>query len=136
MGKLYDNYLSLKNNDSNTIYLFKIGIFYIALQEDAKFLSKRFGFKLTNLTENVQKCGFPSNSIDKYSNLFKNNDITFKIIDSKNNLSFSPSEYKQNTKVEELLQYINSINPDSLSIAEAYTFIEKIKNDTQTILNS
>ena len=136
MSKLYDKYLNLKKDNSEIIYLFKSGIFYISLQDDAKFLSKRFGFKLTNFTDEVQKCGFPANSIEKYSNLFKNNNINFKIIDSKNNISYSPSEYKQNTKIEELLQYINDIDPDSLSIAEAYTFIEKIKTVTEKILNS
>lgn len=36
MSKLYNSYLELKEKDSNFIYLFKNGVFFIALYEDAK----------------------------------------------------------------------------------------------------
>ena len=134
MSKLYNNYLELKKEENSYIYLFKSGIFYIALQEDAKVLSQKFGLKLTNLNDTIIKCGFPSNSIDKYISLFTNNNIKFKIIDSKMNTSFSPTEYKQDTKTKELLNLINNTNPDLLSIKEAYSFIENIKDMAKEIL--
>ena len=136
MSKLYNAYLELKRNDFNTIYLFKSGIFYIALHEDAIILSNKFGFKLTNLTETVKKCGFPKNSLSKYVNLFKSNNIQFKIIDAQNNTSFLPNEYMTNNKITELIQSINNIQPDSLSVGEAYSFIEKIKQDSEFILKN
>lgn len=134
MSKLYNNYLELKKEENSYIYLFKSGIFYIALQEDAKVLSQKFGLKLTNLNDIIIKCGFPSNSIEKYISLFTNNNIKFKIIDSKINTSFSPTEYKQDTKTKELLNLINNTNPDLLSIKEAYSFIENIKDMAKEIL--
>lgn len=134
MSKLYNNYLELKKEENSYIYLFKSGIFYIALQEDAKVLSQKFGLKLTNLNDTIIKCGFPSNSIGKYISLFTNNNIKFKIIDSKINTSFSPTEYKQDTKTKELLNLINNTNPDLLSIKEAYSFIENIKDMAKEIL--
>lgn len=134
MSKLYNNYLELKKAEKDIIYLFKSGIFYIALQEDAKLLSQKFGFKLTKLNDTIIKCGFPVNSIDKYFNLFTDNNLKFKIIDSQTNISFSPSQYKQNSKTKELLTLINNINPNSLSIKEAYSFIETIKNITTKII--
>lgn len=134
MSKLYNNYLELKKEENSYIYLFKSGIFYIALQEDAKILSQKFGLKLTNLSDTIIKCGFPSNSIEKYISLFTNNNIKFKIIDSKINTSFSPTEYKQDTKTKELLNLINNTNPDLLSIKEAYSFIENIKDIAKEIL--
>ncbi len=134
MSKLYNNYLELKKEENSYIYLFKSGIFYIALQEDAKVLSQKFGLKLTNLNDTIIKCGFPSNCIDKYISLFTNNNIKFKIIDSKINTSFSPTEYKQDTKTKELLNLINNTNPDLLSIKEAYSFIENIKDMAKEIL--
>lgn len=134
MSKLYNNYLELKKEENSYIYLFKSGIFYIALQEDAKVLSQKFGLKLTNLNDTIIKCGFPSNSIEKYISLFTNNNIKFKIIDSKINTSFSPTEYKQDTKTKELLNLINNTNPDLLSIKEAYSFIENIKDMAKEIL--
>ena len=134
MSKLYNNYLELKKEENSYIYLFKSGIFYIALQEDAKVLSQKFGLKLTNLNDTIIKCGFPSNCIDKYISLFTNNNIKFKIIDSKINTSFSPTEYKQDTKTKELLNLINNTNPDLLSIKEAYSFIENKKDMAKEIL--
>ncbi len=59
MSKLYKTYLILKNQDKNTLYLFKSGIFYIFLDENAKIISNILNLKLTNLSPTVVKCGFP-----------------------------------------------------------------------------
>lgn len=60
---LWANYITyiknVKTKILGKIYLFKSGIFYIALEEDATFLSELLGFKLTNFNETVMKCGFP-----------------------------------------------------------------------------
>ena len=50
MSKLFEMYNKLKTENNKIIYLFKSGIFYIALDEDAKFLSEKYNYKLTNLT--------------------------------------------------------------------------------------
>ena len=73
MSKLYDIYSSLKSNESNsdkTLYLFKSGIFFILIDEDAKIATKILNLKITFLTENVVKCGFPVSSLKKYSLFF------------------------------------------------------------------
>ena len=67
MSKLYKSYQSLKLDNSNKIYLFKSGMFYISLQEDAKKLSDIFGFKITKLNEEVIKVGFPQNRLEYYT---------------------------------------------------------------------
>ena len=66
MSKLYLIYKKLKEINKTTIYLFKSGIFYIALSDDAIFLSSKFNLKLTNLNSTILKCWFPVSSIDKY----------------------------------------------------------------------
>ena len=43
MSKLLKQYNELKNKDSKKIYIFKVGIFYNILNEDAKL------FKISNL---------------------------------------------------------------------------------------
>ena len=63
MGKLYTKYKSLKGKDTSMLYLFRSGIFYIGLDEDAKKLTETLGLKLTNFDGNTVKCGFPSNSL-------------------------------------------------------------------------
>lgn len=49
MSKLYQTYAALKMQNSSQLYLFKSGIFYIFLDEDAKLISTKFNLKLTNL---------------------------------------------------------------------------------------
>ena len=53
MSKLYNKYLSLKQLDASKFYLFKSGIFYIFLDDDAKIVSEKLGLKLTYLNENI-----------------------------------------------------------------------------------
>lgn len=80
-SKLYNIYLNEKSKNHDNVLLFKSGIFYIALDSDAKNLSSLFGFKLTNLNDSVKKCGFPCSSINKYLNLFKSYNLNIKLID-------------------------------------------------------
>ena len=58
-------YEKLKKENADKIYLFKSGIFYIAVNEDALSLNELFGFSLTDFGTNI-KVGFPNNSLNKY----------------------------------------------------------------------
>lgn len=135
MSKLYNTYLALKKQDSQTIYLFKSGIFFLALDKDAYTLSDIFHFKLGNLTDTVVKCGFPCSSFDKYSNLFKIHNLGFKIIELESNNAYRFNEYKQSQSIVELLEYISSVDVNNLSITEAYQWIEDVKNKVSDIRN-
>lgn len=125
MSKLFNIYTKLKYENSEIIYLFKSGIFYIALDKDAEFLSKKYNYKLTNLTPDVLKCGFPCTSFDKHYLNFLNDNINFKIIE--NNTIFEINEYIQNDKLLSLVNKIKDINVNELSVSEAYNFIEELK---------
>lgn len=133
MSKLYNTYLELKKQDSNSIYLFKSGVFFIALDEDAKTLSTLFNFKLSNFTPSVIKCGFPCSSFEKYSNLFKACNLNVKLIEPSQNTSYALNDYKQNTHITELLNSIRSIDINNLSIQEAYDFLEKLQKSVKEI---
>ena len=133
MSKLYNTYLELKKQDSNSIYLFKSGIFFIALEEDAKTLSNLFHFKISNFTPSVIKCGFPCSSFEKYSNLFKTCNLKVKLIEPNQNTSYGLKDYKQNTHITELLNSIKSIDINNLSIQEAYNFLEKLQKSVKEI---
>lgn len=126
MSKLYEVYKKLKNDYSDTVYLFRSGIFYIALDADAIFLSNKINLKLTNLNPSVVKCGFPSASLDKYVSLFKSNNINFKIVER--NTVFSAEEYNGNKKTSDIINLIKDVNVDSLSVGDAYKFIENLKD--------
>ena len=114
MSRLYKTYMSLKIQNSKQLYLFKCGIFYIFLHEDAKIMSKILNLKLTNLNSVIVKCGFPVSKLDKYISLIKKTNYSIKIIDIANNVSFLPKEYKLDTDINKLLNKIASINIDDL----------------------
>ena len=123
MSKLYNTYLTLKKQNSETIYLFKSGIFFLAIDKDAYTLSNIFNFKLGNLNSTVVKCGFPCSSFDKYSRLFRLHNLTVKIV-----------ELNTNTQtIDELLYFINSVDINTLSITEAYQWIEDVKSKANKI---
>lgn len=134
MSKLYSMYLKLKEESPNSLFLFKSGIFLIALEEDAIKLSNLFGLKLTKLNESVQKCGFPFSSFEKYTNLFKALNLDIKIIETDKNTSYNLTEFTQNKKIIKLLEKIRDINEDNLSISEAYEFIKTLKQDAFNIM--
>lgn len=74
MKKQIDVYFANKEKNDSKIYLFKSGIFYYFLDEDAKYISQKYNFKLTAFGKNV-KCGFPVKSLEKYLYIFSKEDI-------------------------------------------------------------
>lgn len=74
MGKQLDIYRRYKTNNPNKYYLFKGGVFYYFIGEDAEYFSSNYGFKLTSFGDSV-KCGFPTNSLEKYLYLFNKESI-------------------------------------------------------------
>lgn len=136
MSILYNTYVKLKKEDANTVYLFKSGIFYIALNRDAMLLSSTFNLKLSNLNDTVVKCGFPCNSLHKYSVLFRGYNIPVKIITPETHTLYSLTEYVQDQEINELLKFICSINIDNTSVSEAYDTLERLKRKAEKIMNS
>ena len=134
MSKLLNNYINLKKQNPEYIYLFKNGVFYLALEDDARFLSKEFNLKLTNLNAEAVKCGFPCSSFDKYYLMLNNIKKEFKIID-KDTISNS-TVYLENKEIFDLLQKIKDIDINSLSVSEAFAFIENINKISKHILES
>ena len=121
MSKLYNEYLKRKSIDNNKYYLFKSGLFYIFIDEDAKYISNITLLKLTNLSNDIVKCGFPSNSLDKYIDLFNNIGLGVEIIDKLD--TFSKEKNKDiNSKV---IKKLKNILADGINIAS--------KKNTQTI---
>lgn len=124
MSKIYNKYVELKNNGSkDTKYLFKAGIFYIFICEDAEEMSKLLNLKLTNLNENVLKCGFPTNNLSKYINLLNDYNIEFKIIDENMEKVNSISKYLNNEKIITELKKIQKLDMDNLNPRQAYDIV-------------
>ena len=123
MSKLFDIYKNLKQEDSKTLFLFKSGIFYIFLDEDAKIINNLLDLKLTNLNTQIVKCGFPANSLQKYLKLLSFTDYNIKIIDNSSNTSFKVKDFTMNNDNIDLLKTISNVNEENLSVKDAYDFI-------------
>ena len=134
MSKLFDIYKNLKQEDSKTLFLFKSGIFYIFLDEDAKIINNLLDLKLTNLNTQIVKCGFPANSLQKYLKLLSFTDYNIKIIDNSSNTSFKVKDFTMNNDNIDLLKTISNVNEENLSVKDAYDFITNIKHNACSIL--
>ena len=129
MSKLYKQYVLLKINNPNKIYLFKCGIFYIFIDDDAKIMANILDLKLVPLNSVIMKCGFPVKSANKYFNILKSSDYQIEIIPS---IQLAPSvninTYIMNQKFNNII--FNFINTDisSLSIKEAFELLVDLQN--------
>ena len=136
MSKLYDKFSSLKNTNNEKLYLFKSGIFFIALNEDAKKLSDIFGFKITNLNDTVTKCGFPSKRIDYYSSLLNKMDVDFDIIDLSTTSVKSTKDYINSYNFDDIIDLLINIDFDNITFKEAFETLYDLSNRTKKILDN
>lgn len=134
MSKLVNLYQMLKEKDSETLYLFKSGIFYIFLDKDAQKVSNYFGLKLTYLNSSVLKCGFPQNSLNKYLNLFNSSPFTIKIVDNTSMVEYSISDFTIQNDYLNIFNQLSNINIESLSVKEAFELISDLQKKSQQIL--
>ena len=133
MSKLYEKFLELKKANNNKIYLFKSGIFYIGLSEDAKVISELFNFKITNLNIEVTKCGFPEKKLEYYSSLLKQNNIDFEVIDLKYSKIEIYSDYLNNIKFKNIINTLRNIDINDISFKEAFLILEKLSEEAKNI---
>lgn len=115
VSKLYMKYLKKKNEDNDKYYLFRSGMFYIFLQDDAIDISDKVGLKLTRLNDEVVKCGFPSNSLDKYLKIFSSMNIDIKVIDDDRDVC------------KRIIKMIRDIDIDNISPVKSLEILDKFK---------
>ena len=127
MSKLLKLYTNLKKENKEILYLFKSGIFYIALDDDALTLSELFNFKIIDLNEKSIKCGFPVNKISYYSHLLNLNNIKFKIIDPNTPITIN------NNNFDSIINKILDINFDELTFKDAFFTLQEIQNELKNI---
>lgn len=133
MSKLYNYYTILKMQNPNKFFLFKCGIFFIFLDEDAKTMSKILNLKLGNLNNEIVKCGFPEVSLNKYLNILESLNFDVEIVSSTESSTINPQKYLDNTKIENIVQKILELDIDKLSISQTYDFLNKIQKELSEI---
>ena len=116
MSRLYKRYKNLKNKE-DIIYLFKVGMFYVILDDDAKILSKLLNLKLIPLNSEVNKCGFPINSLEKYEKILKENKVKYKIIE----------DYEENKDLNKFINKIKKYDINNITGIKALELIYELK---------
>lgn len=127
MSKLTKKLAELKKNDASSIYIFRVGIFYNILNEDAKILNERLGLKLTSLSPEIIKCGFPISSLDKYTKKLDELQLKYKVIDdlpSNTNIE----DYSNNIEIKRILKKISDLDMNNTTFQQAFNILLDIQN--------
>lgn len=128
MSRLYKKYLELKRCNKEKLYLFKAGIFYLFLEDDARFMSEKLKLKLTNLNEKVVKCGFPTSKLDKYARWLDSHNFVWEIIEF-NYINLNSKDIVYKNIIDNLIK----IDLDNISPLEALKILSNFKKDIISI---
>lgn len=133
MSKILKQYEELKKKDASSIYIFRIGIFYNVLNEDAKILNEKLGLKITPLSPEIVKCGFPISSLEKYTKKLDNLQLKYKII---NDLPQNTSiiDYTNNIEVKKILKKITEIDMNNTTFQQSFNILLDLQNKLKNIL--
>ena len=126
MSKLLNQYNELKKNDASSVYLFRVGIFYNILNEDAKLINEKLGLKITDLGPSIFKCGYPVSQLDKYIILLNKMKIKYKIIDNLPNSNIS--EYMKNVEIKKILNKIDGLDMNNTTFQQAFNILLDLQN--------
>ena len=132
MSKLMKQYNELKKEDASSIYLFRVGIFYNIINEDAKIINEKLGLKLTDLGPNISKGGFPIFQLDKYIILLNKMKIKYKIIDNLPNNS-NINDYMKNIEIKKILNKITTTDMDNITFHQAFDILLDIQTKLKNI---
>ena len=136
MSKLYSKYLEQKALNPNELYLFKSGIFYMALNEDANRLSDALSLKVTNITDKLYKCCFPVSKSDYYFKTLESLSINYKIIDPSQNVVLNYAEYKANERFNGIITNLLKLDLNKTSFQDAYIILTNTIHDLKQILEN
>ena len=116
MSKLYLKYTELKKANPTPVYLFKVGIFYIALSENLKL-------NIGKLNEEVIKVGFPVSSRERYVRLLEALSIPFQFVDSTYGVIENYSDYANNEKLKAIVANVLSLDFDNLTFKDSFEIL-------------
>lgn len=124
-------YNELKKEDASSIYLFRVGIFYNILNEDAKLINEKLGLKITDLGPSIFKCGFPVSQLDKYIILLNNLKIKYKVIDNLPNSNIN--DYMKNIEIKKILNKITDLDMNNTTFQQSFNILLDIKTKLEKL---
>ena len=132
MSKLLKQYEDLKKENKDTIYLFRVGIFYNIINQDANLVNEQLGLKITDLGPNIYKCGFPVSQLEKYKRIFDQKEINYTVIDNFPNNSITTNDYLNNIELKKIVNKIIEIDFNNTTFQQSFNLLldiqEKLKN--------
>lgn len=84
---------------------------------------KIYGLKITNLGPEIIKCGFPTNKLDKYKNLFELHNLKYEIIENDSN------NIKQLNSDEKIIKQIKNLDLSTTTPMECFNLIYNIQKN-------
>ena len=137
MSKIVDQFNQLKLIEPDRVILFRVGAFYISLNEDAHLLAKNYNLKLTHFAKDTVKCGFPTSRLNHYLQLLTNDNIKQNVIESKisskQDMRNLPLEIILNES-EELVKDISNIDINNLTFKSAFDILYEIHTKAKKIM--
>ena len=123
MGRIIEEYNRLKSDNPDRVILFESGVFYNAIEEDAKYLNEKLGLQITNNEiGGYVRCGFPVRSLNTYIEKLNNNKIEYIIVKGT-----PKKESKENIK-EKILREILKMDLDNMTPIEAHAKLLEFQN--------
>ncbi len=127
MSKIYNEYLRLKEENPNKLYLFHNGKFYIFVAEDVETINQYVVLKPTKFTNEVNKCGFPESRLDDYIRVFNNHKLDIKIIELSDIIEQVSTLISIPRKYINIETKIKNINVNDITPLEAMEFIKELQ---------
>ena len=116
MSRIYNKYIKLKEQNKDTMYLFRNGNFYIFLKEDAERINEYDVLKKTKFCKDAKKCCIPFSSIEEYMHVFHNHGLDVQIISQ-----------VETTDVKEALEKLKNINLDKTTPIQALQILKELQ---------
>ncbi len=136
MSKLYEQYLKLKKQDLNKIYLFKCGTFYYMLDDDAKKISENFPLKLLPFNNEILKCSFPISRLEHYILEFQKLNFDFQIVDNNYSKIENYSDYLNNENVKNIISKIVKLDLNNITMRQSFDILQDLQLKFNEILKN
>lgn len=133
MSKIIKKLNDLKKTDASSIYIFRIGIFYNIFNEDARISSEKLGLKLTSLSPEIIKCGFPISSLEKYTKKLDNLQLNYKIIDDLPQ-NTNICDYTNNIEIKKIIKKIIDLDMNNTTFQQSFNILLDIQYKLKNIL--
>lgn len=132
MSKILKQYKELKEKDASSIYIFRIGIFYNILNEDAKILNEKLGLKITSLSPEIIKCGFPISSLEKYTKKLDNLQLQYQVIDDLPQ-NTNIVDYTNNIEIKKILKKVTEIDMNNTTFQQSFNILLDIQKNIKDL---